>query len=147
MTIEVFENIETPAVLLDRKELLQNISRMQKKVDRHHIKLRPHVKTHKSLKIVDLQITEGAHGVSTRTGYGVGYTLETFEKELIPVNIEKLSEEHGFIPRNGRDLSLGTKIRIIPNHSCPVANLAKEYIVLDGSDCEFWPVDALGLVR
>ena len=67
---------------------------------------------------------QGAHGIATKPGFGVGYPAENYDEQANPLTVAKLSEEHGFISREGQDLPLGSKIRIIPNHSCPVANLA-----------------------
>ena len=90
---------------------------------------------------------QGAHGSTLRIGFGVGYTEENYNEKEAPFNITKLSEEHGFILRNDRDLPLGAKIRIIPNHSCPVANLAGEYLVITESGIKHWPIEAAGLVK
>ena len=53
-----------------------------------------------------------------------------------------LSEEHGKLIRGDFDLPIGAQVRIIPNHSCPVANLAREYVVLDENRQQTWPIDA-----
>ena len=147
MKPELLESIETPAVLLDRYKLAANIEKMQDLANAHHVKLRPHIKTHKSIQIANLQIEQGAHGIATKPGFGIGYPALTYDQQENSLTIAKLSEEHGFIPREGIDLPLGSKIRIIPNHSCPVANLAHNYVVINDSDYEFWPVDAAGCVR
>ncbi len=90
---------------------------------------------------------QGAHGIATKPGFGVGYPAENYDEQANPLTVTKLSEEHGFISRDGQDFPLGSKIRIIPNHSCPVANLAHNFVVINESDYEFWPVDAAGRVR
>ena len=59
----------------------------------------------------------------------------------------RLFEEHGFIPRGSSDLPLGAEVRVIPNHACPVANLARTLVVLEGDDVYEWPVNARGQVR
>ena len=64
MKPELFESIETPAVLLDRSKLIDNIKKMQDLADKHHVNLRPHIKTHKSIKIANLQIEQGASGIT-----------------------------------------------------------------------------------
>lgn len=53
--------------------------------------------------------------------------------------LAKLSEEHAFVDRANESeipsdmrIDLGSLVRIFPNHSCPVANLAHELIVSDG---------------
>ena len=57
----------------------------------------------------------------------------------------RLSEEHGFIPHQGRPLAIGTRLMIVPNHSCPVANLADELVLLSAeAPPRTWPVAARG---
>ncbi len=62
-----------------------------------------------------LALDRGAHGSGTLFGYGhlVGY-------EGI---LSRLSEEHGIIESADRRLKVGDRLRIIPNHACPVVNL------------------------
>lgn len=74
-----------------------------------------------------LALDRGAHGSDALAGYGmvVGHADAV---------IERLSEEHG-VMRVAADsaLRVGDVIEIIPNHSCPVANLTDELYVLDAS--------------
>ena len=98
--------------------------------------------------------------------------------------VTTLSEEHGWIsrpirpsdssattgtsvdgaPDPGLQLKVGDKVRVLPNHSCPVANLSDEYVAvwpssddhtqgepegqwgLRGVKMEAWPVEARGAV-
>lgn len=62
----------------------------------------------------------GAHGSATAGNYGEVW----LHNEARPFAVEKLSEEHAFIPLDGRALEVGTPVLILPNHSCPVANLS-----------------------
>ena len=89
----------------------------------------------------------GAHGSGRGIGFGVGWPQVCFGDVEQAFTIVRLSEEHGFIPRSNHDLALGTCVRVIPNHACPVANLARTLVVLDGDDVYEWPVDARGRVR
>ena len=60
----------------------------------------------------------------------------------------KLSEEHGFIPRKGALGRIGDKVRIIPNHACPVVNLADRLAVLhENGRLQYWNVAARGTVH
>ena len=86
----------------------------------------------------------GAHGSAGPAGFAVGWPLERFGETGQEVTLVRLSEEHGFIPRRGADLPLGTCLRFIPNHACPVANLARTLVVQDGVALYEWPVDARG---
>ena len=55
--------LPTPAVVIDRERLLNNIQRMQDAADRSGIRMRPHAKTHKSPAIARWQIERGAVGI------------------------------------------------------------------------------------
>ena len=59
--------LDTPALLLDRTALTRNIAKMAAIAKRHGIGLRPHVKSHKSARIAQMQIEAGALGVSCAT--------------------------------------------------------------------------------
>jgi len=89
----------------------------------------------------------GAHGSAGDAGFAIGWPVERFGAEGHGRTLVRLSEEHGFIPRAGHDLPLGTRFRFIPNHACPVANLARTLVVLDGDDGAEWPVDARARVH
>jgi D-serine deaminase-like pyridoxal phosphate-dependent protein len=56
-------DLPTPQVLVDRRRLLDNIARAQRLADAARVKLRPHVKTHKSPAIARWQIASGALGI------------------------------------------------------------------------------------
>lgn len=89
-----------------------------------------------------LALDKGAHGSDTVAGYGmiVGH------QDAV---IERLSEEHGVV-RVAADskIVVGDVLEIIPNHSCPVANLTDELYVIDGTgSLAIWPVVARGKTR
>lgn len=60
MTID---ELATPAVLIDRARARRNIDRMQAAADAGGIRLRPHIKTHKSPLVAGWQIARGAIGI------------------------------------------------------------------------------------
>ncbi len=76
---------------------------------------------------------------------GFGYIREYPE-----ARIATLSEEHGhadFSVCSSRP-EVGEVVTIIPNHCCPVVNLANEIVGVRGGTIEtIWPVAARGLVR
>ena len=75
----------------------------------------------------------GAHGNNNMQGYGLVYPLVDYPKESQELLIEKLSEEHAFVKRNPKvSINLGDKVRIIPNHSCVVMNLASKWYLING---------------
>ncbi|HEY6058899.1 MAG TPA: alanine racemase [Candidatus Limnocylindrales bacterium] len=59
--------IETPALVVDLERLEANIERLQRELDRRGVGLRPHAKTHKSVRIARLQLEAGAHGITVGT--------------------------------------------------------------------------------
>jgi D-serine deaminase-like pyridoxal phosphate-dependent protein len=63
----LFSKIETPALLVERRILEDNIARMQEIASETGVELRPHVKTHKSADIAQWQMKAGASGVTTAT--------------------------------------------------------------------------------
>jgi len=56
-------DLPTPQVLIDRRRLLENISRVQALATAAGVALRPHSKTHKSPAIAQWQIERGAAGI------------------------------------------------------------------------------------
>jgi D-serine deaminase-like pyridoxal phosphate-dependent protein len=58
-----FNELRTPAILVEQPKVLANIDRMQELADRRGIRMRPHTKTHKSPIIARWQIDRGAVGI------------------------------------------------------------------------------------
>jgi D-serine deaminase-like pyridoxal phosphate-dependent protein len=85
----------------------------------------------------------GAHGLTSASGYG---TIAGKED----IVIHNLSEEHGWLRLDpaGSDVTIGEQLTIVPVHSCPVANLAQELVIVrGGAVVDRWPVAAAGCVR
>lgn len=59
-----FDEIETPAVLVDETIARANISACQAYFDKHGMALRPHIKTHKLPRFARLQLEAGARGIT-----------------------------------------------------------------------------------
>ena len=57
-------NIDTPAILLHKGILLQNLRIMQRLADSRKINLRVHIKTHKIPEVAELQLKMGAVGIA-----------------------------------------------------------------------------------
>ena len=57
--------VSTPALLVDLDRLEANIRRYAAIAARADVRLRPHIKTHKTLEIADMQLRAGAGGIST----------------------------------------------------------------------------------
>lgn len=81
-----------------------------------------------------------AAGVCATRGHGV--LLETGGV------VARLSEEHGVVEGDDADgLSVGRRVRIVPNHVCPVVNLFERLIVVrDGRVVRVLPVATRGRV-
>lgn len=89
----------------------------------------------------------GAHGTGHLDGFGLAFPSDHYPAGCEPLIVEKLSEEHGFVRRDALNLKIGSKVRIIPNHSCAVVNLADELIVIRDTMVETWEVTARGAVQ
>ncbi len=82
------------------------------------------------------------------SGFGVLlYNPRTMEP-LPHASITGLSEEHGWIEvGGGSTLSVGDRVRIVPNHACVAVNTQDLLYVVDGDEVvDTWPVDARGAV-
>lgn len=58
------EDLDTPAVLVDLDRVERNLRRAQDYADRHGLRLRPHIKTHKLVRFARWQMDLGAHGIT-----------------------------------------------------------------------------------
>ncbi len=59
-----FQQLDTPALLIDLDRLEANIARMAALAKSHGVNLRPHTKTHKCPEIAKMQIAAGASGIT-----------------------------------------------------------------------------------
>lgn len=60
-------DLPTPCLLIERSRLAANISAMQARADAQGVRLRPHIKTHKSTVLARMQREAGARGVTVAT--------------------------------------------------------------------------------
>ena len=85
---------------------------------------------------------KGVHGMTSSGGHGIVVGKDDLQ-------IAGLSEEHGWLKLDphGSDVTIGETIEIIPVHSCPVANLVDELVIVrGGAIVDRWPVVAAGKV-
>jgi D-serine deaminase-like pyridoxal phosphate-dependent protein len=78
---------------------------------------------------------------------GKSFGFFPLEPELI---LEKLNEEHGIIrvPKGYREIKIGEKLEIIPNHACVVPNLMEYLYIAKGEKIiGKWPVLCRGKSR
>lgn len=79
-----------------------------------------------------LALDRGAHGSEAVKGYGMLVNPAW--------QLTRLSEEHGIL--EGQHLpAIGSTVSIIPNHACPVINLADKVLTSEG---QIWTVAARG---
>src|SRR5690349_9954491 len=57
-------DVDTPALLIDLDRLEANIQRYAEIASRAGVRLRPHIKTHKTLEIAAMQLRAGAGGIT-----------------------------------------------------------------------------------
>jgi D-serine deaminase-like pyridoxal phosphate-dependent protein len=109
-----------------------------------------------------LSSDRGAHSTAV-PGFGLARPLPGAREEgdgplaRAVLQVAKLSEEHGFVARRDvrtgelLDLPLGSRLAVVPNHACPVANLAEALAVVgapgEPEDVLYWPVSARAKVR
>ncbi|RYE56042.1 MAG: alanine racemase [Hyphomicrobiales bacterium] len=80
----------------------------------------------------------GPHG----TGAGAGFGEAWLSDGRGPFQLEKLSEEHGFVGRASGGLEVGSKLLVLPNHACPVVNLASSLFELFNDGIATIPIEA-----
>ncbi|MCB1056992.1 MAG: alanine racemase [Acidobacteria bacterium] len=84
----------------------------------------------------------GAEHVEGFRGYGALLTADG-SRVLDHLRLTGLSQEHGhvqsFPPERAAELPVGSRVRILPNHSCLTAALHEDYVVVDGDEViETW---------
>jgi D-serine deaminase-like pyridoxal phosphate-dependent protein len=62
--LQLHPSIDTPALIVDYQQLERNIENMQDLANINSVRLRPHIKTHKSVLISDLLLKQGAVGIT-----------------------------------------------------------------------------------
>lgn len=56
--------IDTPAFIIDEAVVSRNITAMQNHCNKQGLTFRPHIKTHKSIKLAKMQLDAGAAGIN-----------------------------------------------------------------------------------
>jgi len=90
--------------------------------------------------------SDGVRGFSPASGHGMAFPGLDATAPDGSIAIERLSEEHAVasVPAD-HPLRIGDRVRIVPNHSCVVTNLADELLFVDGlSIVDRVPVAARG---
>jgi D-serine deaminase-like pyridoxal phosphate-dependent protein len=103
----MIEDIDTPALLLDRGKLERNCRRMRERVHAHGVALRPHVKTAKSVEVTQraLDAPTGAITVSTLREaeyfFDHGFRDILYAVGMVPAKVARVAE----LTRRGANIS------------------------------------------
>lgn len=62
--LPTIDSVATPALVIDAARVLRNIERLSAYAASHGITVRPHCKTHKSVRVAELQLAAGAGGLT-----------------------------------------------------------------------------------
>ena len=74
------DDLSTPCLLIERSRLERNLASMQARADAQGVRLRPHVKTHKSIALARRQRQLGARGLTVATaGEAVRFARAGFD--------------------------------------------------------------------
>jgi len=76
-----------------------------------------------------LSSDRGPHGSTKVSGNGLAFRLG--DPDAPEMAVVGLSEEHGLVAHGGHPPEIGERLRVLPNHACPVVNLAREVIALN----------------
>lgn len=81
----------------------------------------------------------GPHGTAI-AGFGLVTAADALHGQ--EWRVEKLSEEHGFVACGDRDLQVGARVRVFPNHACATVACFEVYGPADADpDAPNWRVD------
>jgi D-serine deaminase-like pyridoxal phosphate-dependent protein len=96
-------DLDTPALVVERGVLSRNIERMQAIANGFAVRLRPHIKTHKSPDIARLQLEAGAAGVTVaKVGEAEVMADAGFEDILIANQVIGAEKSHRLVELAGR---------------------------------------------
>jgi len=142
-------NLETPQILIEPEILINNIKRVQSIADRHKLKLRPHVKTHKSLEIAKLQKTHGAVGFTcSKTDEAIEFIRGGFNDILVAypiVDIRKIERLYSCFHECQQGERKG-KLRVMVDHHYGLLQLL-EFAKMNNVLVEFYLKINVGLNR
>jgi D-serine deaminase-like pyridoxal phosphate-dependent protein len=102
-------DLPTPSLILDRRRLSQNVSRMRARADQFGVTLRPHLKTAKSARVAEL-VTDGKGPITVSTLAEAAYFLNhgfhdiTYAVGIVPAKLDRVAE----LLQAGADLKLIT---------------------------------------
>ncbi|MEQ1762694.1 MAG: alanine racemase [Pyrinomonadaceae bacterium] len=127
MVSSQIEDLKTPGLILDVARVRSNAARVSAIVEKHGVRLRPHIKTHKSVEIAKIQ-TEGHSGAVTvstlaeaKAFAAAGFSDFTYS---VPIEPGKFSEVFELL-RSGVKVNVVTDDPDIPDLLNRAANAAR----------------------
>jgi len=121
--------IETPAVVLELATVKHNLARIAQLSKVHGVQLRPHVKTHKSIRIARMQIAAGAVGI---TASKTSEALEFIRADISSVTIAYPVVDRSKIgPLLKAGIEHGVHLRLVVDSLAGVEAIAGEASLAD----------------
>lgn len=96
-TAHPLERLDTPALLLDADQLERNCRAMRERMDKHHVSLRPHVKTGKSVEVAQCALGAAAGPITVSTVreaeyfYDHGFRDILYAVGIVPQKVARLA--------------------------------------------------------
>lgn len=116
-------DIETPAFVVNEERALRNISKFQGHCDGQGLKLRPHIKTHKSIRFAKAQVEAGAVGINCqKIGEAEVMAGGGLDDILITFNILGASKRARL-----RSLADRVTLRVVADNSVVVSGLSDAF--------------------
>jgi len=132
-----FEEIDTPAAVVDADRLERNLVRWQEHCDRHRLANRPHVKTHRCAEIAQRQLALGAVGITCQKLTEAEVMADAGCLDiLVPYNIvgaAKLARLRRLLERVALTVSVDDE-ELLPGLADAAAGASRELAVL--IDCD-----------
>jgi D-serine deaminase-like pyridoxal phosphate-dependent protein len=132
-----FQDIDTPAAVVDADRLERNLARWQEHCDRHGLANRPHVKTHRCAEIAQRQLALGAVGITCQKLTEAEAMADAgCDDILVPYNIlgpAKLERLRRLLERVSLTVSVDDEA-LLPGLAEAAAGAARELAVL--VDCD-----------
>ena len=79
----MLQDLPTPCILIDAAIVRRNIERLSSYARSHHLGLRPHTKTHKSIRLAKMQLDSGAIGLTVAKVGEAGVMMEVADDILM----------------------------------------------------------------
>lgn len=131
--------LDTPCLLLDKTKLDRNINRMGSILSHHHLALRPHVKTSKSVRVIQSALSGEKKGITVSTVkeaeyfFDNGFTDINYAVAITPDKMQRL----GRLVNNGADIKLLVDSIISADMVCEKANaISSCFGILIEIDCD-----------